>query len=95
MPVKFVLPKYQARLLLDSLGERDRLMAMIAAFCAMRPGEIFGLCWSSWRGDHFQIESTAWRGRFRPGNAKTTSSKAPVIIPDSGSASAQYVARTE
>jgi integrase len=82
MPVKFVLPKDQARLLLDSLGDRDRLIAMIAAFCALRPGEIFGLCWSSWRGDHFQIESTAWRGQFRLGKAKTTSSKAPVIIPD-------------
>jgi hypothetical protein len=35
-PVKFVLPKDQARLLLDSLGPRDRLIAMIAAFCAMR-----------------------------------------------------------
>lgn len=53
MPVKFVLPKDQARLLLDSLGDRDRLIAMIAAFCALRPGEIFGLCWSSWRGGLF------------------------------------------
>jgi integrase len=82
MPVKFVLPKDQARLLLDSLGDRDRLIAMIAAFCALRPGEIFGLCWSSWRGDHFQIESAAWRGQFRPGKAKTKGSKAGVIIPD-------------
>ena len=80
--VKHVLPKDQARLLLDSLPFRDRLIAMIVAFCAMRPGEIFGLCWSSWRGDHLQIESTAWRGLFRRGKAKTTSSKAPVIIPD-------------
>ncbi len=31
-PKKDVLPKYQARLLLDSLPFRDRLMAMIAAF---------------------------------------------------------------
>jgi integrase len=81
-PVKFVLPKDQARQLLDALGFRDRLIAMIAAFCAMRPGEIFGLTWSSWRGDHFQIESTAWRGRFRLGKAKTKGSKAGVFIPD-------------
>ena len=46
-------------------------MVMIAAFCAMRPGEIFGLRWSSWRDDHFQIEGTAWRGVLRPGKAKT------------------------
>lgn len=57
-------------------------MAMIASFCAMRPGEIFGLRWSSWRGDHFQVEGTAWRGTLRPGKAKTKGSKAPVIIPD-------------
>src|ERR1700676_803493 len=81
MPVKFVLPKDQARLLLESLPFRDRLIAMIAAFCAMRPGEIFGLCWSSWKGDCFQIEATAWRGTFRPGKAKTKDSKAPVVIP--------------
>ncbi len=79
---KPVLPKLQARALLDSLPFRDRLMAAIAAFCAMRPGELFGLRWSSWRGDHFQIEGTAWRGTLRPGKAKTKGSKAPVAIPD-------------
>jgi integrase len=59
-PDKQVLPKEHARKLIESLAFRDRLMVMIAAFCAMRPGEIFGLRWSSWRGDHFQIEGTAW-----------------------------------
>jgi integrase len=81
-PEKHVLPKAHARLLLDSLPFRDKLMAMIAAFCAMRPGEIFGLRWSSWRGDHFHIEGTAWRGTLRPGKAKTKGSKAPVTLPD-------------
>ena len=81
-PEEFVLPKTQARQLLESLPFRDRLMAAIAAFCAMRPGEIFGLIWSSWRGDHFQVEGTAWRGTRRPGKAKTKRSKAPVTIPD-------------
>ncbi len=79
---KFVLPKLQARQLLEALPFRDRLMAAIAAFCAMRPGEIFGLRWSSWRADHFQIEGTAWRGKLRPGKAKTKGSKAPVTIPN-------------
>jgi len=79
---KQVLPKASARDLIDSLGFRDRLIVMIAAFCAMRPGEIFGLRWSSWRGDHFQIEGTAWRGTLRPGKTKTKNSKAPVTIPD-------------
>jgi integrase len=79
---KLVLPKFQARGLFESLTFRDRLLAMIAAFCAMRPGEIFGLRWSSWRGDHFQVEGTAWRGTLRPGKAKTKASMAPVTIPD-------------
>jgi integrase len=79
---KPVLPKLQARTLLESLPFRDRLMAAIAAFCAMRPGEIFGLQWSSWRGDHFQIEGTAWRGQYRAGKAKNKGSKAPVTIPN-------------
>jgi integrase len=79
---KFVLPKDQARVLLEALPFRDRLMAMVAAFCAMRPGEIFGLRWTSWREDYFQIEGTAWRGTLRPGKTKTKGSKAPVVIPD-------------
>jgi integrase len=60
-PEKHVLPKAHARRLIESLPVRDGLIAMIAAFCAMRPGEIFGLRWSSWQGDHFHIEGTAWR----------------------------------
>jgi integrase len=79
---KFVLPKDEARALLDALPFRDRLMVMIAAFCAMRPGEIFGLRWSSWRGDHLQIEGTAWRGVYRPGKAKTKGSKTSIALPD-------------
>lgn len=79
---KYVLQKADSRRLLDSLPFRDQLIAMIAAFCAMRPGEIFGLRWSSWKGDYFQIEGTAWRGTLRPGKAKTKSSKAPVAVPD-------------
>jgi len=79
---KPVLPKEQANELINALPFRDRLMVMIAAFCAMRPGEIFGLRWSSWRNDYFQIEGTAWRGQLRPGKAKTKGSKAPVTIPD-------------
>jgi len=79
---KFVLPRDQARALVEALPFRDRLMAMIAAFCAMRPGEIFGLRWSSWRGDHLQIEGTAWRGVLRPGKAKTKGSKTSIALPD-------------
>lgn len=79
--VKAVLPKTDARVLLEALGARDRLIMMIGAFCAMRPGEIFGLKWSSWQGDSFLIEGTAWRGQLKT-TAKTRQSKAPVAIPD-------------
>lgn len=79
---KPVMQKIDSRRLLDSLPPRDRLIAAIAAFCAMRPGEIFGLRWSSWRGDHFHVEGTAWRGKLRRGKAKTKGSKAPIVIPD-------------
>jgi len=64
-----------------SLADRTHIV-MIAAFCALRPGEIFGLLWSSWKGDHFQIEGTAWRGTLRHGKAKTRGSKAPVTVSD-------------
>jgi integrase len=79
---KHVLERGDSRQLLNALPTRDRLIAMIAAFCAMRPGEIFGLRWSSWREDYFHIEGTAWRGTLRSGKAKTKGSKAPVAVPD-------------
>jgi integrase len=81
-PNKDVLAKEHVRKLISLLPFRDRLILMVAAFCAMRPGEIFGLRWSSWRGHHFQIEETVWRGLMRPGKAKTKQSKAPVTVPD-------------
>ncbi len=81
-PHKPVLPKDKARELLTALPLRDQLIAMIASFCAMRPGEIFGLQCGSFRGDHFFVQGTAWRGTMQPGKAKTKASKAPVVIPE-------------
>jgi len=79
---KPVLAKDKARELLNALPLRERLIAMIASFCAMRAGEIFGLQRSSFRGDHFFVQGTAWRGTMQPGRAKTKGSKAAVVIPD-------------
>jgi integrase len=70
-----LLPKHKARELINALPLRDRLIAMIAAFCAMRPGEIFGLQRSSFRGDYFYVQGTAWCGTMQPGKAKTKGSK--------------------
>jgi len=80
--LKPVLPKDDARKLIDALPFRDRVICMIGAFCAMRPGEIFGLQRSSYRGDHFQIQGTAYAGTLRPGKAKNKGSLASVVIPD-------------
>jgi integrase len=81
-PLRPVLPKEDARKLIGALPIRDRLICMIASFCALRPGEIFGLQRSSFRGDHFQIQGTAWAGTMRIGKAKTRGSLTSVIIPD-------------
>jgi integrase len=80
--LKPVLAKEDARKLINALPLRDRLIVMISAFCALRPGELFALQRSSFRGDHFQIQGTAWRGTLRPGKAKTKGSLAQVVIPD-------------
>jgi integrase len=79
---KPVLAKDDARKLINALPLRDRLIAMIAAFCAMRPGEIFALQRGSFQGDHFQIQGTVWNATMRPGKAKTKGSLAKVVIPD-------------
>jgi len=79
--VKPVLDPKDARALFDALPFRDRLITMIAAFCALRPGEIFGLRWSSIEGDNLNIQGTAWRGQLRDGTAKTAGSLAKVAIP--------------
>ena len=82
-PARPVLSKADASRLIAALPAfRDRLIAMIATFCAMRPGEIFGLERGSFRGDHFFVQGTAWRGTLQPGKAKTKGSKAAVVIPD-------------
>jgi integrase len=79
---KPVLSKEDARRLLDALPFQDRLIASIGAFCAMRPGELFGLQRSSFEGNQFRIQGTAWRGKMQPGKAKTDGSLEAVAIPD-------------
>jgi integrase len=79
---KETLSETETRRVFDALQGRDKLIAMIAGLCALRPSEIFGLRWSSWQGGSLLIDSTAWRGQFREGVTKTKGSKAPVVIPD-------------
>jgi len=49
---------------------RDSAILHIGTFCAMRPAEIFGLCWASFRDDHFVIRDSAWKGKLLPDQAK-------------------------
>jgi integrase len=49
---------------------RDSALLHIGVFCAMRPSEVFGLRWSSLRGDHFVIRNSAWEGKLLPDQAK-------------------------
>jgi integrase len=49
---------------------RDSAILHVAAFCAMRPAEIFGLRWPSFYGDHFVIRDSAWRGKLLSDQAK-------------------------
>ena len=36
----------------------------------MRPAEVFGLHWGSFRGDHVVIRNSAWEGKLLPDQAK-------------------------
>ena len=49
---------------------RDSAILHIGTFCAMRPAEVFGLHWGSFRGDHFVIRNSAWGGKLLPDQAK-------------------------
>ena len=49
---------------------RDSAILHIGTFCAMRPAEVFGLYWGSFRGDHFVIRNSAWEGKLLADQAK-------------------------
>ena len=44
------------------LESRERLIAMLAITCGMRPGEIFGLQWRHEKTDHLEIRQRDYRG---------------------------------
>ena len=49
----------------------DQCLIAIAAFCALRVSEVFGLTWGSWQGDRLRVHSTAWHSRYFEGSTKT------------------------
>ena len=59
----------------------DRLLLLVATFCAVRTSEVLGLTWRSYEGDSFAIHNIAWEGKFYEGKTKTKKSRAPVYVP--------------
>ena len=70
---------------LANLTDTDRVVALIAATCALQPGELFALRWQSFREDHLQVSETVYAGRLRS-IAKSAANIAPVAVPESVSA---------
>ena len=58
---------------LDAVKENAFVSAVlhIAAFCAVRTSEVFGLRWRSFRDDHFLIRDSAWNGKLLEDATKT------------------------
>jgi integrase len=60
---------------LDVLELRERLMARLAVFEGLRPGEILALHWGSFDGDAMTIRERVYEGRFdTPKNGKARES---------------------
>jgi len=74
-------PELLRKLFTAIVDPRDRLLLLIATFCAMRTSEVLGLTWTSYQGDSLLIENIAWEGKLYEGKAKTKKSRAPVYLP--------------
>jgi integrase len=80
---KPTMPKEQLAALIHAIQDpMDQCLIAIAAFCALRASEVFGLTWGSWEGDSLRVHSTAWHSNFYADNAKTKASRAPACVPD-------------
>jgi integrase len=75
-------PQYIRALYEGIEDPRDHALMCAALFCAPRTSEAFGLTWKSYREDHFQFSSTAWRGKLREDIMKTDASFGAVYIPE-------------
>ena len=74
-------PEVLRKLLSAMVDPRDRLLLLIATFCAMRTSEVLGLTWASYQGDSLLIQNIAWEGKLYEGKTKTKKSRAPVYLP--------------
>ena len=64
---------------LPNVGKPDRLIVMLAALCAFRPGEIFGLTWQCFTEDGLYVMQRVYRGLTD--TPKSEASRATVPVP--------------
>jgi integrase len=74
-------PEALRKLFAAVIGPCDRLLLLVATFCAMRTSEVLGLTWGSYQGDSLLIQNIAWEGKLYEGKTKTKKSRAPVYLP--------------
>jgi integrase len=67
-----IMNEEEVRRCLSVLSIRERLIAKLAIFAGMRPGEIFGLMWGHIAGDRAEIRQRVYRGKLD--TPKTTKS---------------------
>ena len=79
---KPVLPAEDARRLYFALPSlRDKLIFRMGVIWGPRTSEIFGLTVDCWKGDHFEIHNTAYKGELRRMKVKTDDSFRTVPVP--------------
>jgi integrase len=62
-PIHSVLTIDQVGAVLQTLGERERLIAKLALIAGMRPGEIFGLTWGRLEAASAEVTQRIYRGK--------------------------------
>jgi integrase len=63
-PVHLILTIEQVGVVLQTLGERERLIAKLALIAGMRPGEIFGLTWGRVAEASAEVTQRVYRGKI-------------------------------
>jgi integrase len=64
---------------LPNIKRPDRVIVMLAALCALRPGEVFGLTWQCYSEDGLYIRQRIYRGEID--TPKSEASQATVPVP--------------
>jgi integrase len=57
-------PEALRKLFAAAIDPCDRLLLLVATFCAMQTSEVLGLTWGFYQGDSLLIQNIAWEGKF-------------------------------